>query len=135
MTYLLDANACIHLINGTSRALLARFQQESPASLRLSSIVRSELAFGARNSGRAAENLRLIASFWEPLVSLPFDDLGAEQYGLIRAELKRQGRPIGSNDLFIAATALAYDLTLVTHNTREFGRVPGLKLEDWEEAL
>lgn len=132
MTYLLDANACIHLINGTSPVLLERFRQESPATLRMSSVVRAELVFGARNSSRAAENLRMITSFWEPFTSLPFDDLGAEQYGLIRAELKRQGRPIGSNDLLIAATALAYDVTLVTHNTREFGRVPGLRLEDWE---
>lgn len=74
----------------------------------------------------------MITSFWEPFTSLPFGDDGAEQYGLIRAELKRQGRPIGANDLLIAATALAYDLTLVTHNTREFSRVPGLRLEDWE---
>jgi tRNA(fMet)-specific endonuclease VapC len=132
MTYLLDANACIHLINGTAPALMARFREESPVSLRMSSVVRAELVFGARNSSRAAENLRLIEAFWEPFVSLPFDDLGAEQYGLIRAELKRQGRPIGANDLLIAATALAFDVTLVTHNTREFGRVPGLKLEDWE---
>ncbi len=134
MTYLLDANACIHLINGTAPALMARFRRESPVSLRLSSVVRAELSFGARNSSRAAENLRLIEAFWEPLISLPFADPSAEQYGLVRAELKRQGRPIGANDLFIAATALAHDLTLVTHNTREFERVPGLRLEDWEEA-
>lgn len=134
MTYLLDANACIHLINGTSPALLERFRQKSPASLRMSSVVRAELTFGARNSTRAAENLRLVEAFWEPFVSLPFDDGGAEHYGSIRADLKRQGRLIGSNDLLIAATALAHNVTLVTHNTREFERVPGLKLEDWEEG-
>lgn len=132
MIYLLDANACIRLINGTSPGLLARFKQENPATLRMSSVVRAELTFGARNSSRAAENLRLIVGFWEPFKSLPFDDPSAEQYGLIRAELKRQGRLIGSNDMLIAATALAYDVTLVTHNTREFARIPGLKLEDWE---
>lgn len=132
MTYLLDVNACIHLTNGTSPSLLTRFRQESPTSLRMSAVVRAELTFGARNSSRAAENLRLIADFWEPFVSLPFDDQGAERYGTIRAELKWQGRMIGANDLLIAATALAYDLTLVTHNTGEFGRVAGLKLEDWE---
>lgn len=132
MTYLLDANVCIRLINNSSPALLRRFRLESPASLRLSSVVRAELMFGARNSGRVAENLRLIADFWEPFVSLPFDDPSAAHYGVIRAELRRQGRPIGSNDLLIAATALAHDVTLVTHNTREFSRVPGLRLEDWE---
>ena len=132
MTYLLDANACIRLLNGTSASLLERFRRESPSTLRMSSVVKAELAFGARNSSRPAENLRLIASFWEPFESLPFDDPCAEQYGLIRAELKRQGRLIGANDMLIAATALARDVTLITHNTREFARVPGLKLEDWE---
>ena len=132
MTYLLDANACIHLLNGTSASLLERFRRESPSTLRMSSVVKAELVFGARNSSRPAENLRLIASFWEPFESLPFDDPCAEQYGLIRAELKRQGRLIGANDMLIAATALARDVTLITHNTREFARVPGLKLEDWE---
>lgn len=132
MIYLLDANVCIQLINNSSPQVLERFREESPATLQLSSVVRAEVAFGARNSSRPAENLRLIAAFWEPFISVPFDDSAAEAYGSIRAELKRQGRLIGSNDLLIAATALAYDLTLVTHNTREFSRVPGLRLEDWE---
>ena len=134
MSYLLDANACIHLINGTSPRLSDRFRQESPVVIRMSSVVRAELTFGARNSSQAAENLRLIEAFWEPFVSLPFDDLCADHYGVIRADLKRQGRIIGANDLLIAATALAHHLTLITHNTREFERVPGLKLEDWEEC-
>ena len=64
--------------------------------------------------------------------SLPFDDAAAEAYGRLRAELARRGMPIGPNDLMIAAIALAYGFTLVTHNTSEFSRVPGLRLEDWE---
>lgn len=134
MTFLLDTNTCIRLINGTSPVLLDRFKQETPADIRMSSVVRAELTFGAWNSSQAANNLRLLEAFWAPFVSLPFDDLGAEHYGVIRAELKRQGQLIGANDLLIAATALAYDLTLVTHNTREFSRVPGLRFVDWEEA-
>jgi tRNA(fMet)-specific endonuclease VapC len=63
---------------------------------------------------------------------LPFDDAAAEAYGRLRAELARRGTPIGPNDLMIAAIALAHDLTLVTHNTAEFSRVSGLRLEDWE---
>ena len=62
---------------------------------------------------------------------MPLDDLAAEQYGKIRATLATQGTPIGPNDLLIAATALAYNLIVVTHNTREFGRVQSLKVEDW----
>ncbi len=65
-------------------------------------------------------------------VRLSFDDAGAERYGEIRAHLQRGGNLIGGNDLLIAATALAYDLTLITHNTTEFTRVPGLSVEDWQ---
>lgn len=71
---------------------------------------------------------RLSAQF----TSLPFDDSAAEIYGRIRAELEAVGMLIGPYDMMIAAIALANDLTLVTHNTREFGRVAGLKVEDWE---
>ena len=65
-------------------------------------------------------------------MSLPFDDRCAEEAGLIRLDLQRSGRPVGPNDLLIAATARAYDLTLVTHNAREFGRIAGLRIDDWE---
>jgi tRNA(fMet)-specific endonuclease VapC len=65
-------------------------------------------------------------------ISLPFDDPAAEEYARVRAHLANQGTPIGPNDLIIAATALANQLTLVTHNTAEFSRVPGLTLEDWQ---
>ncbi len=132
--YLLDANACIHLINGSSPGLIARFKAHNPDDFRMSAVVRAELIYGARHSSRIAENLRLLDRFLAPFISLPFDDASAEAYGQIRVELKRQGQPIGSNDLLIAASALAHDLTLITHNVREFGRVPGLKYEDWEES-
>jgi tRNA(fMet)-specific endonuclease VapC len=132
--YVLDANACIHLINGTSPGLIARFKAKKPDDFRMSTVVRAELIFGARNSSRIAENLRLLDRFLAPFTSLPFDDAGAEAYGQIRVELKRQGKPIGANDLLIAASALAHNLTLITHNVREFGRVPGLKYEDWEAS-
>ena len=69
----------------------------------------------------------------EPFASLPFDDVCVTAYGRIRAELERMGRPISPNDLMIAAIALTHGLTLVTHNTREFARVVGLSLADWEE--
>lgn len=80
--------------------------------------MRSELAFSAQDASRAAENLRLVIAFWEPFISVPFDDSGAECYGAVRAELKQQGRPIGANDLFIAASALAREFTLATYDTR-----------------
>lgn len=130
--YLLDANACIRLLNGTSSRLAARLQATPRSQVRLSSIVRAELLFGARRSSRVADNLRLLEAFFATLASLPFDDRCAEEYGLLRAELERAGTPIGPNDLLIAATARANGCTLVTHNVREFSRVFGLLYEDWE---
>jgi tRNA(fMet)-specific endonuclease VapC len=75
-------------------------------------------------------NLALIAGLLQQFLSLPFDDRAAEEYGKIRAHLEGLGTPIGPNDLLTAAIALAYSLILVTHNTTEFSRVPGLVLED-----
>ncbi len=132
MTYLLDTNACIRLLNGTSPALVARMAGSDPAQIALCSIVKAGLLYGARRSSRRADNLRLLESFFEPLASLPFDDACAERYGIIRSELESAGTPIGPNDLIIAATALAHGATLVTNNVKEFSRVAGLRLEDWE---
>jgi tRNA(fMet)-specific endonuclease VapC len=96
--------------------------------------VKAELLFGARNSGSVTENLALLARFFAPLASLPFDDACAEHYGAIRADLTRAGSPIGPNDLLIAATARAHNATLVTHNVRALSRVTGLRIADWEQA-
>jgi len=130
--YLLDANVCIRILNGSSDALTVRLRETPRPLVRLSSIVKAELLYGARHGSQAAANLRLLARFFATIASVPFDDACAEEYGVIRNELERAGTPIGPNDLLIAATARAHDLVLVTHNTREFSRVAGLQLEDWE---
>lgn len=130
--FLLDTNACIRLLNGSSPGLAARLRAQRPQMVRLCSIVKAELLYGARHSERVAQNLELLRRFFAPFECLPFDDACAEQYGIIRADLAREGSPIGPNDLLIAATAKAYDLTLVTHNVAEFCRVPGLRVQDWE---
>lgn len=132
MVWVLDTNACIRVLNNTSAALVKRMRGTDPAHIALCSVVKAELLYGARKSSRRADNLRLLERFFMPLTSLPFDDVCAEQYGVIRTELETAGTPIGPNDLMIAATALANDATLVTHNLQEFARVPGLRLEDWE---
>ena len=129
--YLLDTNSCILALNRRSPALVAHLRRRRPAEIGISTVVKAELYFGARKSQRITQNLELLARFLAPYVSIPFDDLCAEHYGVIRADLERAGRPIGPNDLLIAATARAEDLTLVTTKTREFSRVPGLRLEDW----
>lgn len=130
--YLLDTNACIRVLNRSSRSLISRVASLQPSQLRLCSIVKGELTFGARKSARPAENLRVLQNFFEPFVSLPFDDACSEHYGSIRQELARIGKPIGPYDSMIAATAITHDLVLVTHNVDEFSRVVGLRWEDWE---
>ena len=132
MKVLLDTNVCIRILNGTSPGVVRQLEKLSPSDVAISAIVRAELTYGARKSSHVAANLRLVDAFLEPFVCLPFDGRTADVYGSIRADLEREGRPIGPNDLLIAATALAHSLTLVTHNTSEFNRVPGLSVVDWE---
>ncbi len=130
--YLLDTNVCINFLNGTSPAVTQHFQDYSPSEIAVCSIVKAELLFGARNSLRVDANLQVLKMFFAPLQSLAFDDRCADEYGLIRSDLKIQGRLIGPNDMLIAAVARANDAVLVTHNTREFSRISGLRLDDWE---
>jgi tRNA(fMet)-specific endonuclease VapC len=130
--YLIDTNACIRILNNSSAPLVARLRAENPSEIRISSVTKAELLYGARHSSRIAANLRLLERFFTPLISLPFDDHCAEHYAAIRVELVVRGQLIGPNDLLIAATARAHDLILITHNTREFLRVAGLRIEDWE---
>lgn len=132
MTYLLDTNVCIHLLNEAHPGVLRAFRSHSPSEIALCSVVKAELLLGARRSSRVDGNLKRLAAFFAPLASLPFDDACAEQYGLIRTDLMMQGKPIGPNDLMIAAIGRAHDATLVTHNVFEFGRVTGLRIQDWE---
>lgn len=134
MIYLLDTNVCIHLLNERHPPILQHFRSHTPAEIALCSIVKAELLYGARRSQRVEANLQLLKAFFAPLHSLPFDDQCAEHYGQIHADLLAQGKPIGPNDTLIAAIARAHDATLVTHNTAEFSRVAGLRLEDWENG-
>ena len=131
--YLLDTNTCIHLLNGSSDAVVDQMRSRPPSEVALCSIVKAELLYGARHSDRVEENLGLLDQFFTPLASLAFDDRCAEEYGLVRAQLAVQGSLIGPNDLIIASIARAHDATLVTNNVREFNRVAGLRLTDWEE--
>jgi tRNA(fMet)-specific endonuclease VapC len=132
--YVLDTNVCIELLNARDPALIDRFRRHRPADLVLCSIVRAELLWGARRSRRVEANLERVKAFAAPLRTLPFDDLCAEHYGIIRADLAAQGTPIGHNDTLIAAIARAHDAVLVTHNVKEFGRITGLRLQDWHDS-
>ncbi len=132
MIYLPDTNACIRYLNPAASAVKRRFQSASPQDIALCDIVKMEMYYGAYRSARQADNLALLRQFFSAFRSLPFDAHAAEICGRIRALLANAGTPIGPYDLQIAAIALANNLILVTHNTREFSRVPGLMLEDWE---
>jgi tRNA(fMet)-specific endonuclease VapC len=131
VTLLLDTNICIPLINRTDAALRERLLAERPDEVVLCSVVKAELAFGALSSRNVAENLDRLRRFCTGFTSLPFDDAAAEHYGNLRSLLKREGRPIGANDLLIASVALAASSTLVTRNIGEFSRVPGLRVDVW----
>ena len=130
--YLLDSNVCIHLLNERHPSIEQNFLSRSPSEIALCSIVKAELFFGARKSQRVDANLQRLQLFFAPLASLPFDDRCADEYGLIRADLTAQGRLIGPNDMLIAAIARAHNTILVTHNTLDFCRIQGLRLDDWE---
>ena len=131
MTWLLDTSVCIPLINRSDADLAGRLLNTTPGSIYLCSVVKAELHFGAQNSQRVAENVRRLETFCEAFPSLPFDDQAAQHYGTVRAQLRREGRPIGANDLMIASIALAGAITLATRNVDEFSRVAGLKIEGW----
>jgi tRNA(fMet)-specific endonuclease VapC len=131
VSHLLDTNVCIAFLNGRDPGVRTRLLALDPKEVVLCSVVKAELVYGARNSDRVEGNLARLRSFFDPLRSLPFDDAAAEQYGLVRAQLRRGGTPIGLNDILIASISLANDLTLVTRNQNEFRRVAGLRLVAW----
>ena len=132
MIYIPDTNACIRYLNKPDSPVAKKFVATPSSDIALCDIVKMELYYGAYRSARQSDNLALLKQFFLPFLSLPFDDVAADICGRIRALLASAGTPIGPYDLQIAAIALANNLTLVTHNTREFSRVPGLLLEDWE---
>jgi tRNA(fMet)-specific endonuclease VapC len=132
MSYLLDTNVCIKLLNGDVPSVAERLAQHEPEDIYLYTIVQLELYYGAYRGAKTERNLSTLARFFEQFSVLPFDESAAKIAGKVRSQLNALGTPIGGYDLQIAAIALANNLTLVTHNTREFGRIEGLVYEDWE---
>ena len=135
MNYLLDTNSWIdHLRHGPNSKVTARLAALQEDTVFLCSVVLGEMLDGAYRSGATHQkrNLALVATLRQRFASLPFDDAAAEEYGKARAHLASLGTPIGPNDLLVASMGLAGKLVVVTHNTVEFCRVPGLILEDWQ---
>jgi tRNA(fMet)-specific endonuclease VapC len=132
MTWLLDTNACIRYLNGRSPALRAKLDAVDSTQICVCSVVKAELYFGSSQSNDAVKARASQDLFLGHFPSLAFDDRAAESYAAIRCDLNSRGLVIGPNDLLIAAICVANDVTLVTHNVAEFGRVPDLKVDDWE---
>lgn len=131
MKYMLDTNIIIYIQNHRSPEALNILTHHSPSDICISSITMAELEYGVYKSSRPGQNQIALVTFLSQTKIMPFETKAAVEYGRIRADLSRQGRLIGANDLLIAAHAKALGLTLVTNNTREFSRVKGLKLENW----
>jgi tRNA(fMet)-specific endonuclease VapC len=132
MRYLLDANAVIALLNGRTSPIARRVRRYSPREVAVPAVVIHELYYGAFKSQRVESNVSRVDGLQFPV--LEFDQDDARHAGEIRAQLAAKGAPIGPYDVLIAGQARARELTLVTHNTAEFTRVQGLKVEDWSGA-
>lgn len=132
MSYLLDTNVWIAYLSQKPSPVQAKIAAINPAEIWLCDVVKAELYFGAYKSARVPENIARLDSLFTVVRSVPFDHRAAQHFGQLRAHLATAGTPIGPYDLQIASIALTHQLTLVTHNTREFERVPGLRLVDWE---
>lgn len=130
MRYLLDTDICIYVINERPARVLRAFLDHEADGLGISSVTAAELFYGVARTG-SERNLQALRRFLQPLEVAAFDAAAAEVCGSLRAWLASQGTPIGPYDVQIAAHAHALGVTLVSNNTREFSRVPGLRCENW----
>jgi len=132
MKYLLDTDICIYLINEKPKSLLSKFEKYPIDEFGISSITHAELQYGIAKSTNKEKNKKALYEFLLPLTILPFhgEEVTA-RYGGIRALLESKGETIGPFDMLIAAHAISLDLILISNNTKEFARIPDLKLENW----
>jgi len=128
---MLDTNICIYLIKEQPASVLDRFAAHPVGDIGMSVVTLAELEYGISKSGRPARNRAALEDFVSPLEVASFDRPATVAYGRLRTVLEKKGQPIGSMDLLIAAHAISLDVRLITHNVKEFGRVPGLRMEDW----
>ncbi len=131
MYFFLDTNICIYYLKGLYPLLLDRMLSHSVSEIKIASIVKAELLYGAMKSKKREDNTRKVDKFLLPFEVIPFDDRAAEIYAEIRAGLAGKGTPIGPNDLIIAATVLANNGTLISNNENEFSRIDSLEAENW----
>ena len=137
MNYLLDTNACIALINGKPIAVRNRFQKAINAGeqINVSTVALFELWYGVEKSEQQEANKNRLQPFLAgPITLIAFEEEDAKSAGSVRVGLEKVGRPIGAYDLLIAGQAVRNKITLVTANSKEFGRVKGLVWEDWAKG-
>ena len=131
MRFMLDTDSCIALIKRKPNSILRRLTSLSPGEAGISAISLAELRYGVAKSAQREKNGLALDEFLLPLEVADFDEPTAESYGIVRAALEKAGTPIGPLDTQIGAQALSLGATLITHNSREFRRIPGLAVEDW----
>ena len=134
MRFMLDTGTCIFLIKNNSASALKKLTSLKPGDVGISVVTLAELEYGVAKSSKPVVNAEALSGFCAPLEIAGFDENAARSYGEIRATLELAGTPIGSMDMMIGAHALSLGVTFVTHNTREFSRIKGLKLADWVKA-
>jgi tRNA(fMet)-specific endonuclease VapC len=129
--YMLDTDTCSYIMKRSNDAVLKRLKRVPVRDVCISAITKSELLFGVELSPRRQQDEAALKAFLGYVEVLDFPDEATLHYAKIRADLKARGAMIGANDLFIAAHARGLGLTLVTNNTREFGRIHDLTIENW----
>jgi len=129
--YILDTNTCIYIIKRKPSKVIERFEKTKVSQIGISSITLSELLYGVSKSSKPEQNQIALFQFAAPLEILPYDDGAAQYYSDLRTGSERQGTPIGSLDMLIAAHALSLGCTLITNNEKEFIRIPKLKIDNW----
>ena len=129
--FLLDTNICIYAMKGTYPSLNQRLITVPPEEILVSSVTVGEIEYGAAKSRWGERTRQVLQTFLANYEIIPFDEMDAIYFGKFRAELAFSGTPIGAYDVMLGAQGVARNLIVVTHNTREFCRIPGLILEDW----
>ena len=133
MKYFLDTNICVYYLKGRNENLKRKLLKEHPDNIKIPSIVKAELLYGAEKSKYKKDNIIKINEFLLPFEIIPFSDLETDRYAKTRATLESKGKTIGPNDLIIASIVMEHDGILITNNINEFERIKEMKIENWME--
>ena len=131
MNYFLDTNICIYFLKGIYEELKEKIFTKNPSNIKIPSIVKAELLYGAEKSSNTKQNLEKIYEFLFPFEIIPFNNTDAIHYSKIRTSLEKNENIIGPNDLIIASIVMGNDGILVTNNEKEFKRIKNLIIENW----